>query len=76
MHDIVARQLRSGKPADAWPTVGRLRRLGYGRHDILHMLGSVVSEQVWKASRKGEVQDPERYPRALAALPESWLAQG
>lgn len=75
-HEIVANQLWDGNPAEAWPTVERLRRLGYGRHDILHMLGSVVTEQLQLSLNKRETYDPKRYARALAALPKSWLADG
>jgi len=35
MHEVVANQLWDGKPKEVWPTVERLRRLGYNRHDIL-----------------------------------------
>jgi len=74
MHEVVANQLWDGNPAEAWPTVERLRRLGYERHDILHMLGSVVTEQLWTALETRKPSDPEKYARALAALPQSWLA--
>ena len=75
MHEIVANQLWDANPAEAWPTVDRLRRLGYERHDILHMLGSVVTDQLWNALETREPNDPEKYARALAALPQSWLAE-
>jgi len=74
-HEAVANQLWDGTPPEAWPTVERLRRLGYGRHDILHMLGSVLTEQLSEALRKREPNDPTKYARALAALPESWQQQ-
>jgi ABC-type branched-subunit amino acid transport system ATPase component len=71
-HEAVANQLWDGTPPEAWPTVERLGRLGYGRHDILHMLGSVLTEQLRQALEKREPNDPKKYARALAALPESW----
>lgn len=71
-HEAVAKQLWDGNPPEAWPTVERLRRLAYGRHDILHMLGSVLTEQLSEALQKRELSDPKKYARALAALPESW----
>jgi hypothetical protein len=36
------------------------------------MLGSVLTEQLRQALEKREPNDPKKYARALAALPESW----
>lgn len=72
MHEVVANQLWDGKPKEVWPTVDRLRQKGYKRHDILHMLSSVMTEEIWKARQSGTPHDPASYARALAALPVSW----
>lgn len=72
MHEVVANQIWDGKPAEVWPTVARLRGMGYERHDILHMLASVVTGEIWKAGQSGVPSDPASYARALGALPESW----
>lgn len=71
IHQVVANQLWADDPPQAWQTAERLIRLGYDRHEILHMIGSVVAEDVWNTMRGGAT-DPERYGTGLAALPESW----
>jgi len=47
MHEIVTNQLWADDPPEMWQTAERLTAAGYERHDVLHMLGSVVSGQVW-----------------------------
>ena len=49
LHEIVATQLAEDDPPEVWATAQRLRRLGYGRHEILHMLGAAMSTQIWAA---------------------------
>jgi Domain of unknown function (DUF1841) len=72
MHEIVATQLWSGDPPEVWETVLRLREAGYGRHEILHMLGRPVSDQIWAALHDEEPYDRVRHLAALQALPGSW----
>ena len=43
IHEIVATQLADGQPPEVWATAQRLRKLGYGRHEILHMLGAAMT---------------------------------
>ena len=43
-HEIVAERLWVDDPSDTWPTAQRLSELGYDRHEVLHMLMSVVSD--------------------------------
>jgi hypothetical protein len=68
VHEIVATQLADDDPPEVWATAQRLRRLGYGRHEILHMLGAAFTPQLW-AQRP---YDLDAHRAALAALPESW----
>jgi len=68
VHEIVATQLADDDPPEVWATARRLRRLGYGRHEILHMLGAAFTPQLW-AQR---VYDLDAHRAALAELPESW----
>ena len=72
-HEIVCNQVWDGTPPEVWPTVRRLRRLGYERHEILHMLGWVVMEQLYGSLQDGRKHDPVAYAEALAGLPESCL---
>ena len=72
MHQVVANQLWNDDPPEVWLTVKRLMGLGYKRHDILHMIASVVSEDVFYALKENQRFDHSRYTAALDALPEAW----
>jgi hypothetical protein len=72
MHEVVATQLWDGDPPEVWDTVLRLRDAGYERHEILHMLGRTVSDQVWAAWHDDQPYDRERHVAKLVALPGSW----
>lgn len=75
MHEIVAKQLVDLDPPEVWETARRLRGLGYGQHEILHMLGGAMSAQIWGALHEQREYDREVHVAALAALPESWERQ-
>src|SRR5690348_2806854 len=47
IHTIVANQLWVGDPPETWETARRLTALGYDRHEVLHMLGGAVNDQLW-----------------------------
>lgn len=77
LHEIVAERLWAGEPPEIWSTAQRLSALGYERHEVLHMLMSVLTEELLQA-----MQTPEATPQALdqtraalAALPGIWEAQ-
>ena len=72
MHEIVATQLWDDSPPEVWDTAARLLDAGYERHEILHMLGRLVSDQVWEALDDEQPYDRERHLAALQALPGSW----
>jgi hypothetical protein len=72
MHQIVATQLWDDSPPEVWGTAVRLLDAGYERHEILHMLGRLVSDQVWEALHDERPYDRERHVAALDALPGSW----
>ena len=71
MHDIVANRILDQEDTQWWGTAQRLVSLGYDRHEVLHMLCNVVSDEVY-AAMNGET--PAEPAGALAALPESWEA--
>lgn len=75
MHEIVATQLWDDSPPEVWDTAARLLDAGYERHEILHMLGRPVSDQVWSAVHDERPYDGERHVAALRALPGSWERQ-
>jgi hypothetical protein len=72
MHGIVATQLWDDSPPEVWEAAVRLLNEGYGRHEILHMLGRSVSDQVWTALHDERPYDRERHVVALRARPGSW----
>lgn len=71
LHEAVASQLWNDDPPEVWQTARRLRDAGYERHEILHMLASALTAEIWWALREGQHYDHDRYVRALEALPES-----
>ena len=72
MHEIVTNQLWADDPPEVWQTAKRLTEAGYERHEVFHMLGSVVSGQIWEVMAKQVPSDIERTRAELAALPGSW----
>jgi hypothetical protein len=74
MHEIVANQLWDDDPPATWQTAQRLLADGYERHEVLHMLASVVSTEVWGTLARGIEPDRNRYVAALDKLPASYFA--
>jgi len=72
VHEIVATQLADDDPPEVWATAQRLGRLGYGRHEILHMLSAAMAPQLWAAMHDQREYDLEQHRSALAALPDAW----
>jgi predicted metal-dependent phosphoesterase TrpH len=72
IHEIVATQIVADDPPEVWATAQRLRKLGYGRHEILHMLGAAMTPQLWDGLQNQREYDVEAHRAALSALPESW----
>jgi len=71
LHEIVVEQLWENDPPEAWRTAQRLLAAGYERHEILHLLGSALAPQLWRAIAKGESTSTQEYRDALARLPRS-----
>jgi hypothetical protein len=75
IHEVVANQLIGGDPPVVWATAQRLRTLGYDRHEILHMLGRAMSDELWDALQGRSGYDYAAHVAALDALPDSWERQ-
>jgi uncharacterized protein DUF1841 len=75
LHEVVASQVIGGDPPEVWATAQRLRRLGYDRHEVLHMLGSAMSGELWEALQGRRGYDHAAHVAALDALPDSWERQ-
>jgi hypothetical protein len=72
MHQVVANQLLAGDPPETWQTVQRLAGLGYDWHNIMHMIASLVTEDVYWALKEHRQPDPAAYARRLSELPGDW----
>jgi hypothetical protein len=75
LHEIIATQLADDDPPEVWAAAERLRGLGYGHHEILHMLGAAMAGQIWEELHNRREYDADEHRAALAALPESWERQ-
>ncbi len=69
MHEIVAKRVLSDTPKESWETARRLTRRGYRGHDVLHMLGTVASDEVYDALKSGTTPKEEEIRAALWRLP-------
>lgn len=78
IHQVVANQLWDNDPPQVWQTAQRLTALGYSRNDVLHMLMTVVSDDVYAALQAGPGLEAGKLIAKLDALPHSWhaLAEG
>jgi Domain of unknown function (DUF1841) len=72
MHQVVANQLLADDPPETWHTVQRLAGMGYDWHNIMHMIASLVTEDVYRALNEHWYHDPASYARRLNELPGDW----
>lgn len=75
VHRVVASQIWNDDPPETWATARRLSALRYDRHEVLHMVGSAVAEQLYFALAPEATFDHGGFVAALDALPGSWEAQ-
>jgi hypothetical protein len=68
IHEIVASQLWADARPEVWQTARRLLDAGYERHDVLHLIGSAFTSELWAVWHEGKPADTRRYVRALRAL--------
>jgi len=72
LHQVVANQLLADDPPQTWQTVRRLAGLGYDWHNIMHMIATLVTEDVYGALKEHRHPDPAAYARRLEELPADW----
>jgi uncharacterized protein DUF1841 len=72
MHQVVANQLMADDPPETWQTVQRLAGRGYDWHNIMHMIASLVTEDVYGVLAEHRNPDPADYIRRLNELPGDW----
>ena len=65
-------QLLAGDPPETWQTVQRLAGLGYDWHNIMHMIASLVTDDVDRALNEHRQPDPAGYAHRLNGLPGDW----
>jgi hypothetical protein len=68
VHVVVETQVKAGAPAIVAATLDRLQREGLDRHEAVHAIGSVASEEVVVCLARGQAYDEERYTQRLAEL--------
>ncbi|HSZ41412.1 MAG TPA: DUF1841 family protein [Trebonia sp.] len=76
MHQVVANQLLAEDPPETWQTVRRLAGLGYDWHTIMHMIASLVIEDIRWALQEHRQPDPAVYIGRLNGLPGDWPPPG
>ncbi|HEX4219271.1 MAG TPA: DUF1841 family protein [Acidimicrobiales bacterium] len=74
MHEAVANQIWNDDPPEVWRTAQRLSAAGYDRHEVLHMLASVLVEDMERMQRDGVPFDRDRFLAELEELPDAWEA--
>ena len=57
---------------ETWHTVQRLAGLGYDWHNIMHMIASLVTEDVYGVLKEHRRPDPAACTRRLNELPGDW----
>ena len=72
MHQVVANQLLANEPPQTWQTVQRLAGRGHDWHNIMHMIASLVSEDLYGVLQEHRKPDPAAYARRLNELPGDW----
>lgn len=69
VHQVVANRILDDVPPEFWQTAQRLTHKGYRRHDVLHMLASVVSNELYAALTEQPAISDDDIRSALWRLP-------
>ena len=72
LHQVVANQLLADDPPCTWQAVQRLAGLGYDWHNVMHMIASVITEELHGGLAEHRRHDPAAYARRLSELPGDW----
>jgi hypothetical protein len=68
IHQVVENQLAENDPPQTAETLAALLRAGYDRHDAVHMIGRVVSDEIFEILKDGRPFDEDGYVAALREL--------
>ena len=75
LNESGANERGDGEPAEGAETARRLDLAGYDRHEVFHMIGSVVSHELWQVMHDNRPADLEQIRENLGALPGTWEAE-
>jgi hypothetical protein len=73
--DVVVVRSRRASNARSGALMRDALASGYERHEVLHMLASVVSDDVSQILHDQQSPDPDKTKAALGALRDSWERQ-
>jgi hypothetical protein len=68
IHHIVENQIADGDPPQTAETVRALMQKGLSRHEAIHRVGRVVSDEVFEILKDDRPFDATRYARSLSRL--------
>jgi len=68
-HIVIANQILADDPPETWQTVQRLAGLGYGWHNVMHLIMRPVVRAVFGVLSQEQSFDRADYLRLLAELP-------
>jgi len=68
IHQIVENQIANGEPAEAAKTLQRLMKQGKTRHQALHEVGKVLTEEMFEVLKANRPYNERRYVARLRRL--------
>ena len=68
IHDIVEKQIKENNPKETSKTLDRLIKSGCDRHDTIHMIGTVVIEEIFRIMKFNEEFNEDRFVKNLHKL--------
>jgi hypothetical protein len=68
IHTVVETQIAAGTPPEVAQTLERLTSQGLDRHQAIHAIGRVVSEELLDLLGEGQTYDEQRYVQRLRSL--------
>lgn len=68
IHQAIENQIANHDPAQTGETLGTLMRAGYTRHEAIHAIGSVLTQEIFEVMRDQRPFNKPRYVEALRDL--------
>ena len=70
LHQMVEQQIRNESPPEVEKVFQRLKDGGMDRHGAIHLIGSVLVENLFDVVKNGQEFQMDRYLSELRSLPE------